>query len=63
MRRLLELAPQQSWELPVRFNRGPESRGKKRKKDYNHRLYRPSRTMADANEFLDKMDLLIERHR
>ena len=48
---LAELAPQQSWELPVQLTISPGSK-KKRKKDVGHRLYRPSRAMAEAEELL-----------
>jgi hypothetical protein len=51
-RLLAELAPQQSWELPVRMAPDPDSEKRKRKKDTEHRLYRPVRAMAEAEELL-----------
>ena len=52
-RLLAELAPQQSWELPVQLVReGPK---RKRKKDTGHPLYRPSRAMAEAEEVLEEV--------
>jgi hypothetical protein len=56
---LAELAPQQSYEVAVTSVRFPNSERKKRRKDTGHRLYRPSRAMAEAEEFL--MEITIKK--
>jgi hypothetical protein len=58
-RLLAELAPQQSYEVAVTSVRTPDSEKKKRKKDTGHRLYQPSRAMAEAEELL--MEITIKQ--